>query len=369
MNLLHPLRLCGAVEKVATPDGDSPGIIIYDVNGTKQTIPFSAGGVTGAAPVQGDQVEFQISESRRNGTKTGVSVKVLPRAVPDAPPAQRRQGYIAAIKDHYGFIETAEHDREIFFHFSALEEELKHVELGDEVEYTETRKNDKMAAERVVKLEAGSVNPEDVAEERLSGRVLRAMRTANTDQPEYAGLVATLTSDGEQMEEEYEFGITGLQDKKEFLQPGDSVTFQVATVRGTGAQRAVRIEVQRQVETAKVDSVKGAFGFLNFEVEGTGKKLFFHMSEVQEHADIAPGDDVQFVVVHNQRSGKYSAASLRKVVGEVAPARPRPERLVSRLKSVGQEGAPYVALVREPRRPDGTVGFSEPRQAWCPVQA
>ena len=55
------------------------------------------------------------------------------------------------------------------------------------------------------------------------------------------------------------------------------------------------------------------FGFLNYEVEDN-KKLFFHMTEVHDNVELQPGDEVEFVVVQNQRNGKYSAVSLRKLM-------------------------------------------------------
>ena len=54
------------------------------------------------------------------------------------------------------------------------------------------------------------------------------------------------------------------------------------------------------------------YGFLSYEAE-EGKKLFFHMTEVHDGAEIGVGDEVEFVVVQNQRNGKYSACSLRKI--------------------------------------------------------
>jgi cold shock CspA family protein len=54
------------------------------------------------------------------------------------------------------------------------------------------------------------------------------------------------------------------------------------------------------------------FGFLNYEAE-ENKKLFFHMTEVHDGVEISPGDEVEFVVVQNQRNQKYSAVSLRKI--------------------------------------------------------
>lgn len=54
------------------------------------------------------------------------------------------------------------------------------------------------------------------------------------------------------------------------------------------------------------------FGFINYEAE-EGKKLFFHMTEVHDGIEVQTGDEVEFVVVQNQRNGKYSACSLRKI--------------------------------------------------------
>lgn len=55
------------------------------------------------------------------------------------------------------------------------------------------------------------------------------------------------------------------------------------------------------------------FGFLNYVVPEEGKKLFFHMTEVHDGIELQPGDEVEFVVVKNQRNGKFSACSLRKI--------------------------------------------------------
>ena len=54
------------------------------------------------------------------------------------------------------------------------------------------------------------------------------------------------------------------------------------------------------------------YGFINYEAE-EGKKLFFHMTEVHDGVVVQVGDEVEFVVVQNQRNGKYSACSLRKI--------------------------------------------------------
>lgn len=378
METIHPVRLAGNIEKEAVnpkseenisaemdmleisvkgKDKDqSPGIIIYDVNGTKQTIPYFGKIVIGNWPKLGDKVEFQISESRKNNTKTAVNVKVLTRS-----PVAKSQGFIATLKDNFGFIESAEHDKEVFFHFSAFEGEASDLELGDEVEYTLSRKMAKVSAESLRKLPKGSVAPEEIQPGVCDGKVVRCMRIINPDQDEYPGLVQLVNGEGDNSNaDSFTYGITSLADKRDFLQQGDVVKFQVAVVKSTGKKRATNIAAVRKYVRAKVDSVKGQFGFLTHEVE-EGKKLFFHMTEVHDGIELSPGDEVEFVVVHNQRNGKYSAVSLRRL-----QERQRPERLMSRLKSVGQESEPKVVTIRQPKGPDGTKGFTIERKLWKP---
>jgi len=59
------------------------------------------------------QVEFSVCEVKRTGLQTAVSVRMLGRNYS----SKRLLGYVAALKDNFGFIETANHDKEIFFHY------------------------------------------------------------------------------------------------------------------------------------------------------------------------------------------------------------------------------------------------------------
>jgi len=359
---VRPEKLSGTVEKEPSthksPVGKSkdsdPGIIMYDVNGTKQMIPYSTRAIQGAVPKYGDKVEFQIEESRRNNTKTAVNVKMLSRNT-----TSKQQGFIATLKDSFGFIETAEHNKEVFFHFSNFEGNPDDLDLGDEVEFTLAKKTNKVSAESIRKLKSGTVAPEEIVPGLLDGKITRCMRIINPEQDEYPGLVQCGVDDDPQ-NETYTYGITSLADKRDFLQKGDIVKFQVAVVKSTGQLRATRIAAVRKYQQAKVDSVKGQFGFLNYEVED-GKKLFFHMTEVHDaQSGLHSGDEVEFVVVQNQRNGKYSACSLRKI-----SEKKRPERLISRLKSVGDDGGPKVTVIRQPKGPDGSKGFKA-RTPWKP---
>lgn len=60
-----------------------------------------------------------------------------------------------------------------------------------------------------------------------------------------------------------------------------------------------KVTAVRKKNRAVVDSIKGQFGFLDYEVE-EGKKLFFHMSEVQGNSfNLYPGDTVEFSIITN----------------------------------------------------------------------
>lgn len=153
----------------------------------------------------------------------------------------------------------------------------------------------------------GTITLPAVSGEVLDGSVVRPLRSVNPDQNEYAGLIRAKAENPEEREKEYEFGIMGLGNKRELLQVGDAVQFQIDA---TG--RAANIVAVRKKLRATVDAIKGQFGFLAYEVE-EGKKLFFHMSEVKDNVNLQVGDQVEFVLVTNQRNGKSSACNVVKV--------------------------------------------------------
>ena len=70
------------------------------------------------------QVEFQICESRKNNTKNAVNLRIVTRnnTTPRDKTVIRNHvnkqlGFIATLKDSFGFIEMADHEKEVFFHF------------------------------------------------------------------------------------------------------------------------------------------------------------------------------------------------------------------------------------------------------------
>uniref|UniRef100_T1JCJ5 Cold shock domain-containing protein E1 n=1 Tax=Strigamia maritima TaxID=126957 RepID=T1JCJ5_STRMM len=289
-------------------------------------------------PKLGDKVEFSISESKRTNQKVAVDVHVVNRGM-DLDLLK----LLTMIMNVYNGDATM-------------------LELGSEVEYGLSQKGTKQSAECVRKLPKGTILSEDIKPDLYEGIVVRPVRCFNPDQDEYPGLIQ-LGLEEKDDELSYQFGITSLADKREFVQKGDTVQFQIGVVKSTTEERAVNVKPIRKKMHATVEAIKGQFGFLSYEVE-EGKKLFFHISEVRDNVNLQPGDQVEFVIVQKQRNGKVSACNVVKV-SEI----PRPERLISRLRTVScDDTGPRIVLVRQPRGPDGTSGFKTTRELREPGQ-
>ncbi|KAF0294761.1 Cold shock domain-containing protein E1 [Amphibalanus amphitrite] len=366
------------------------GLITYELDGATATVTFSHTATDPRhSPRHGDTVRFSLMQSRRTKELWAAEVAVTQRAERperaeraerpareprDAAlePGSIHQGYVTALKDSYGFIETLQHDREIFFHYSMLRGDPEKIQLGDEVQYTLSRPGSqgRVSAENVTPLPAGTLSKPAVLPEVLDGIVLRPLRSSDPDQPLYAGLVQANTT--EEVGQAYEFGITSLANKKDYLQVGDSVTFQVEE----GGQRATNIKIQRKRYRATVDAFKNQYGFLSYEHEA-GKKLFFHVSEVKDGVALREGDEVEFSVVTSHRSGKSSACQVVRISSAAEEKKrhnsftsqtERPDRVIQRIRTMAlndQRRPRQVQIVRQPRGPDqdGGRGFSARRPA------
>ncbi|XP_050074012.1 cold shock domain-containing protein E1 [Anopheles maculipalpis] len=236
-----------------------------------------------------------------NGSRTnGNSVTKSNYTNGNIKPGKIQHGFIAVLKENFGFIETVEHDQEVFFHFSNFIGNSNTLELGQEVEYTLSTRNainagNCIPAENVKVLPKGTIQQPKVLPSSFNGSVLRPLRCINPEQVEYSGLVQVKNEHGDTLST-HEFGITSLKNHRDLLQKDDVVTFKIDELN-----RAMEIAPVRTKKQAKVDSIKGQFGFLDFEVE-EGKKLFFHMSDVQGNANLYLGDTVEFSIVTNQAS-------------------------------------------------------------------
>ncbi|KAJ0036618.1 hypothetical protein NQD34_005295 [Periophthalmus magnuspinnatus] len=353
----------GSPTKGKDPKETDEGVIAYEDCGVKLTIPYYAKDLEGtSSPQVGDKVEFSISEVKRTGQQSAVSIRVLNR---NSSNAKRLHGFVATLKDNFGFIETANHDQEIFFHYSEMCGDVDNLDLGDTVEYTMSKgKGNKVSAEKVTKVTPVNSFGDDITTTVMVGKVVRPLRSVDPSQNDYQGLIE-ITEEGANKGQNYPFGIMGMSNKSDCLQKGESVKFQVCTIPQTGQKMGCNIVPQRR---ATVESVKDLFGFITYEV-GDSKKLFFHVKEVQDGLELQTGDEVEFSVVLNQRTGKCSACNVRRISeGPKQVVAPRPDRLVNRLKSITLDdaSAPRLVIIRQPRGPDNSKGFSVERKTRQP---
>lgn len=338
------------------------GKILYELNGLDLEIPVHGQDCDlREFPRKGDVVRFDINQTKSTKETNAVNIRIIesqhPRTkVDDEEKEEVQQGYIAALKDGFGFIETISHDKEIFFHFSNVESKPERLEVGLEVEYTvfNRDKGGKVSAENVRLLRKGTIPPMPGKDEVLHGKVVRPLRSVNPDQSDYCGVIQVKNEDGTVVTE-YRFGIASLINKKELLQVGDAVQFHA----DNKDDFAVNIHATREKLKSIVEAMKGQYGFLSYEVD-EGKKLFFHTSEVENGESLAEGDEVEFVVVTNKRTGKHSACCVRKLSSSK-----RPERLISKLKAMNLEDAARlgkkIVVTRQPKGPDGSKGFTTKR--------
>ena len=190
-----------------SPVKEGAGQVLYELNGLQLIIPLYAADCDGRNPPKvGDKVQFNINQLKSTKETNAVNLRILehanvevvnpvatPEPTEESPPREKRdparlgspqRGYVAALKDGFGFIETLQHDKEIFFHFSNVEGKAEKLEVGQEVEYAiySREKGGKMSAEGVKPLSKGSIPKTPVKEELLYGKVVRPLRSVNPDQ-------------------------------------------------------------------------------------------------------------------------------------------------------------------------------------------
>ncbi|GIX96569.1 cold shock domain-containing protein E1 [Caerostris darwini] len=185
-------------------ENSDDGVIVCNRNGMKDRYYFSnADCESRNYPRPGDKVEFVVVS--KDDKLYATHIRILPKVRNGFKFTHR--GFIAALKDTFGFIETEDHDKEVFFHYSVFDGNPSSLEVGQEVEYGVTHKGSKLSAECVRKLSSNTIPREDIQPEILNGVVIQPLRCFNPDQEHYPGKVR-LASHAENMEEdlaEYEF--------------------------------------------------------------------------------------------------------------------------------------------------------------------
>lgn len=258
---------CGSPNK--SQERIEGGVITYGPANAQKTIMFFLRDCD-KTPRLNDLVRFNVCEVKRSKELIAVGVKdfyapptppneldmddaevellggkVVNGATNGASAGHVYQGFIAVLKENFGFIETMDHNEEIFFHYSNYYGNSANLELGQEVEYTLTPRQVGTAnsgncqpAENVKLLAKGTIAQPKVFDSVYSGTVERPLRCINPDQDEYSGRVSLL-NDNKDVVSTHEFGITSLMNKRDLLQKGDDVSFKVDA---SGRAAEVRLE-------------------------------------------------------------------------------------------------------------------------------
>jgi len=330
----------------------------------------------------GDIVTFRVLESKRTGERAATELSVVESENSGAKTGVLLRGSVILKKDSYGFIESEDHTRETFFHYSELSCKPEELETGAAVQYYEALKENKVCGTNVVLLDAETdLSVDELIEEHVyHGTVKTELKSGTVN---YGGLISAEQGGGD-----VRFTSSSLGDRKN-LQVGDSVCYQHG-VHKSGAKRAVNVQAKRKMQESLIDSIKGDYGFIVFEDGEDTKNLFFHSSNLIETqiSELGAGDTVSFSLIHNKRSGKSCAAQVRLIKkaeadqqaanstnGDKAEKsekktqadKDRPERLkmkLSKRKSEMQNGTPEgTAVLRQPKGPEaqGAKGFGRQR--------
>lgn len=298
----------------------------------------------------GDQVEFYIARRSYDELVYAVEVNITQKAN-----EMRFQGFVSVLKEGFGFIETEEHDCELFFPFSSCNKycDPRDLKLMDEVDYCLVRKNGRLSADEIKLLEKGTIAAETINPGSYEGVVLRQMKNSdNAD--EYEGLIKP-NSPVPGIKDNIPYSFTGLTNYQIQLQAGETVEFQVGVSQITGTLRAVNIISKRGLLRGHIESVKDQFGFITYKgKETTPQSVFFHMNSLAGGCgfdELQSGDEVEFMTVYSHKAKKDSAIYVKKLSSSV-----RPERL-SRHGSLHKAGT-LITVIRQPKGPNGTKGFS-----------
>lgn len=152
-------------------------------NGLQNTIAGSNAEITRANNALNRNINGKVDNFSESNSGANSSIKY--------------QGFVAVLKENFGFIETIQHDEEVFFHFSNFMGNSNNLELGQEVEYTLSKRNGSnsgncLPAENVKILPRGSIPQPTVLDAAYNGTVTRPLRCINPDQEEYSGLIQVM---------------------------------------------------------------------------------------------------------------------------------------------------------------------------------
>ena len=304
-------RVIGIVTTEARIDADNgqetQGRISYENRGECFFLPFTLSDVEGNVTVAaGDKCSFQMATMARTGNLVARTIRL---ENPVAP--VKYQGVVNSVKDQktFGFIERSDVVREIFFHFTEVEEG-ENIDLGDDVEFTIQTRSGKEVATNIVALPPGTVVFEDVGSEYYTGQVLKPLDRSfkapslglEGKGPEEALNGRVKYRGVDRSEVEVPFGEKD-QVGDFTMRHGDWIKFVIAVDRRDKLRRATKIELldesfqvsDERREQGTVHTIRDGFGFMRCAERDV--RMFFHFSECLDvKRTVSIGDDCEFTV-------------------------------------------------------------------------
>ena len=290
---------------------------------------------------------------------------------------KRELGAISAMKGSFGFITCTERIADVFLHLSQVPDVPKEeLSVGTDVEFSVIRgaENGRLQAINVTLAEPGSAVFEEIEEEVHEGTVLEKIPNSNMKKTNptliLSGLIEGLVNG---KLEKLPFLHSDKLYGKQYPKQGDRVTFQILTdlKREKAAQMAGRPGLGRRATKVaivalegKVAATKGNFGFI--EVEESPTRIFFHVSEILEGAELHVGDTVTFF--ENKGTARKVRLQKKAEVQKEAEVQRENEERPEHLRWSKSERS----VIRLAKGPDGTRGFSreyqESRGVKVPVE-
>lgn len=246
------------------------------------------------------------------------------------------RGFVSALKDHFGFIESESHLEDLFFHFTSIDGDIKDFKVGSEVEYSLV-KRDRPSAEVVRLLEKGSIPElELISDAVYTGKVMRSLRCHNPEQVPYTGLIEVLPSP-ELDSKDAEIKEEPSKDVSSEEEPsGEDVSKEDDSKENSeaGSAEAVADAESADVETVAAVADANADGEAKDDVEG----------EVTDEAEVKTDDETNANT--EQSEYEFSVMSLAKA-GEVVQRNDRVEFQLAVCKVSGRVFAVNVKSIRK----------------------
>lgn len=312
----------GSGNNSITPAPES-GVIKYQICGQEEEIFFALKDINGEFTVKkGDLVTFNFVTDRRDGVKHAGRIELHENCfnVTNEP---REQGYIASIKDAYGFIKFFNREgTKVYFKLTEVLDPNYQININDEVEFTLTQdisSPGKMQASRIRFLPNGTI---------LQNVLSKSDNSSNNCVIPVASLPV---SSNPHMASGYDYPLIDL-----------------------GTDDSCNFAASNQSSSVKRNEFSGLTQG-NAICSDTWSAILSTIPLPSNNCN-NPSDKNTFVNGHV--TSAYGHADLMSFRSKTS----RPDHLIVKLKAPAGSNNAKVILVRRPRGPDGTKGFNETKQ-------